>query len=550
MKRRLHRNLFPFIGLQLIEFWPYYLSALLCLWGTHWVQSHLPFLTQELADLVGKKSAHIKIAPFLWLALGTIVLRTLSRLLFFYPARVLQKEIRTELVDQLEKANPSRYENYNDGQIFQILSRDMEELRALVGFALLQVGNIIVALLVLVPKLNAFNSSLTMALIPLVLAFLLFSFIVSKNHLLYRQTQDLQGEVQNVVIESYLGKKTIKNFHAEKSFIHWFQDYSWRELKSFYKAGIRVGISTPFIPLGVGLSLLWGAAIIKESQLGASTLILFSSFIFLLLEPMMFVSWIGVVFSRSYGAWCRIKELVQLLHQSSPQEKALMQRNSVEQVEKQELNLEFWNHSLKIKHHPGRWTVLVGPTGCGKSYLLTQIADLFTINKHSVTLVHQTPYLYNDTIEKNIFLGRKINLEEKNKALKLLKLFALNFITEREEDLLKLEVGENGRHLSGGQIKRVGLIRSLMGRSNIILWDDPFSSVDLILEKQIINQLKELELLKTKTIILTSHRMSTAKACEHLILLDKEQGIVEEGPVSQLLKLGQKTYAYFKKQMV
>ncbi len=550
VKKRLHRNLAQLISFQFLEFGPYYLGALFCLFATHWIQSHLPFLTKELADLIEKGDAVIETSPFLWLALGTIVFRTLSRLLFFYPARVLQKELRVELLDRLEKRNPSRYRNYNDGQIFQILSLDMEQLRALIGFALLQVGNIVVAMIILVPKLNQFNPDLVMAMIPLALAFLFFTVIVSQNHTLYRKTQDLQGEVQNVIMESYAGKKTIKNFHAEESFIDWFRNYSWKELSNFYRAGIRVGISIPLMPLGIGFSLLWGAHIVKAQELGASSLILFSGFVFLFLEPMMFLSWIGVVFTRSYGAWRRIVELVNELDRPSLRELELEKNNPSFGVEDCRFSLEFWGQSLRLKYTPQTWTVIVGKTGCGKSHLLTQIADVLKGNEIPISFVNQTPYLYNDTIEKNIFLGRKIDLEERRQAAKLLKLLALDFLADSEETLLELEVGENGKHLSGGQAKRVALIRSLMSEAQILLWDDPFSSVDLILEKQIVSQLRKHDFMREKTVILTSHRVTTVRASDELILLDRERGIVEKGPVENLLSVGKEAYAYFENQMV
>ena len=89
-----------------------------------------------------------------------------------------------------------------------------------------------------------------------------------------------------------------------------------------------------------------------------------------------------------------------------------------------------------------------------------------------------------------------------------------------------------------------------MSESDTLLWDDPFSSVDLILEKSIILELRSHEVLKHKTIILTSHRLSTVRNSEVIIFIDKEEGIVEEGLVSELLKPTTKTYEYFQKQMV
>lgn len=552
MKNRLERSLAGLLYHQFLEFWPYYVGAIGCLYGTHWIQSHLPFLAKELADIVSLGAEKIETWRFFALAVGIIIFRTSSRLLFFYPARVLQKNLRVEILEKLEDVSPTRYRHHSDGQLFQVLQMDMEQLRALIGFALLQVGNIIVAMVVLIPKIVGFNENLLIALSPLLIAFVLFTTIVSRNRVYYRKTQDLQGEVQNVIIETYAGKKTIKNYHAEESFISWFKDYSWKELWYFYKAGIGVGISLPLLPLGIGLSLVWGGHIVFTEGLGANSLILFSGFIFLFLEPIMFLSWIGVVFARSYGSWQRIKELMKDIEKCSTEEERLLNDNPTEDLKGQELSLhlQFWDEPLVIDYPRGSWTVLVGKTGCGKSTVLTQVADILRLRKENISYVAQDPYLYNDTVVSNIFLGQEQTKDRVDQAYELLVLFGLDYLASSKEALLNMEVGEKGKRLSGGQSKRLALVRSLMARADILIWDDPFSSVDVILEKKIIDELKNWQALKDKTIILSSHRVTTVRACDHAVYLDKERGLVEKGEVDNLLIPNMETYDYFKQQMV
>ena len=313
MKNRLDRSLTSLLLLQFKEYWYYYTVAFGCLFLTHYIGSQLPFLAKELAEKVGNGLENQPVGIFFLLALGIIVFRTSSRLSFFYPARVMQKNLRVELVEKLETVSPLRYKNFSSGQLYQIIQNDMDQLRALIGFALLQLGNIVVALAVLIPKISSFNPALVKALSPMLISFIFFTLIVSKNRKYYKQTQDYQGEVQNFIMESYLGKKTIKNFHAEQSFIDLFDRGSFKELIAFYKAGLGIAFSIPMIPLGVGMSLIWGAWIIRSLDLGAPGLVLFSGFIFLFLEPLMFVSWIGVVFARSGASWTRIRGLVSKL---------------------------------------------------------------------------------------------------------------------------------------------------------------------------------------------------------------------------------------------
>ncbi|MFZ8934857.1 MAG: ABC transporter transmembrane domain-containing protein, partial [Bacteriovoracaceae bacterium] len=159
---------------QFKRFFLYYLAAAAALYFTHYMGSFQPFYAKELAEIIEKGTESIDTSIFFYLALGILVFRTSSRLLFFYPARVLERDMRVNILKRLEETNPYRYKKYSEGQLFQVLYTDTEQIRALVGFALLQMGNVFIALIVLVPKLIEFNQELTLALIPMVVGSLLF----------------------------------------------------------------------------------------------------------------------------------------------------------------------------------------------------------------------------------------------------------------------------------------------------------------------------------------------------------------------------------------
>ena len=548
MKRLLHRSLGMLLLLQFGRFWYCYVGAFICLYATHSIQSHLPFIAKDLATPIGERAEAFDPKVFVYLAAGIIFFRTSSRLLFFHPARLLQKALRLELLNLLSFSPPQRYRNHNSGQIFQVLGADMEDIRALAGFTLLQVANIIVAALVLIPKIAAFNPSLLVAISPMAIASVLSAFIISQNYKYFRKTQDCQGEVNNLIIETYSGKKTIKNYHAEPSFIELFHGRCAQELSYFFKAGIRNSTSLPLIPLGVGLSLIWGGHIIQALDLGMESLILFSSFVFLFLEPLAFLSWIGSIYVRSSGAWSRISEVVSALEQESPREGFLATHNPGGGVASP--CLEFWGRTITLNIAPGSWNVIVGKTGHGKTHLLVQCAELFKSAGKRISYVAQVPYLYNNSVEKNVFLGHPPTPQEREEAYRLLQLFGLDYLAPSEGELMGMEIGENGRRLSGGQQKRLALVRSLMAPTDVLIWDDPFSSIDLILEKSITQALKKHPRLAGKTVVLTSHRLSTVSSSRWVTYIDKDAGLVEEGTTDNILHEGTKTYGYFQSQLI
>jgi ATP-binding cassette subfamily B protein len=379
--------------------------------------------------------------------------------------------------------------------------------------------------------------------------FLLFTYFVSKNTVYFKKIQDTNGEVQNLIIESYVGKKTIKNFHAEKTFFSLFQELSLLELYYFYRASLSISIFLPLITLGVGLSLLWGAYLIKTLHLGASSMILFSGFIFLFMEPVGYLSWIGVVASRSLASWNRLRDFNVILDKQSEIEAFLVSANR-DQYKQFHFTLPFWDKIIEMSFLQKKWNVIVAKTGDGKSELLQKIAEVLKQKNRNFSLVAQDPYIYNDTVVRNIFLNKKENPYDLVLAKKMLCILGLDYVESDLDKLLHLEIGENGKRLSGGQAKRLCLVRSLMSDAPILVWDDPFSSVDLILEQEIIIALKASEILKEKTLIISSHRLSTVKNSERVFYLEKENGLVESGDVDQLLKTSSKVYEHFKKQMV
>lgn len=537
MALRLSRRFGPWVGHHALEFKWFYLGAFSCLYVLQVMQAELPERIRKLTELMttgdlGKASVWI----FVGLAIGILIFRTLSRLLFFYPARVQQKTLRMELLELLEKVPPDRYQEKNQGQLFQVLFDDINNLRAFIGFGLLQIGNLIIAAWVLIPKLNQTDGYLWPAFIPLFSSVFLFSVMTMINQKIYKRMMDKKGEVQQYIIEAYEAKQTIKNFHREESFIQGFVNVSSEELALFYKGSIGYAFTGPYVKLGLGASLLWGGILIKNHGGGPSDLVFFSGFLYLFLEPVMFLSWVAVVVSQGFAAWRRVKELYFLLDKKSPMEAEMEGSNPIIDDTQIKLDPVFWGKRIQLKIPAHKWTVFIGETGSGKSYLLTRIATTFILKGHKISMVQQEPYLFNDTIGGNIFLGREVTPEEEKAAKDLLTLFQLDSLAPTLDEVLNLEVGENGKRLSGGQLKRVALIRSLLSGADTIIWDDPFSSVDIILERRIVRLIKENPKWRQFTFIISSHRLTTVRLSEEVVYIDREVGIRSQAPMPEALK--------------
>lgn len=487
---------------------------------------------------------------FVGLAIGILFFRTFSRLLFFYPARVQQKLLRMELLELLEAVPSTRYQGRNQGQIFQILFDDVNNLRAFIGFGLLQVCNIFIAGWVLIPKLNETDAYLWPAFIPLFSSVLLSSIVTLINQGIFKKMMDKKGEVQQYIIESYEAKQTIKNFHREEIFINGFVKSSAEEMKIFFKSSIGFAFTgTAYVRIALGASLIWAAILIRKNGGNTSDLVFFSGFLYLFLEPVMFMSWVAIVSSQGFAAWRRVKELHGVLVSPSAEEMELDKVKITSGNAGFSLGLLFWDKPLELNVTKNKWTVLIGETGSGKSYLLSKVATSLILKGQKISMVQQEPYLFNDTIHENIFLGREVDVDSKRKVMELIKMFQLDNLADSTEEVLALEVGENGKRLSGGQMKRVALIRSLMSGADTLVWDDPFSSVDIILERRIVNSMKKSPDWKDLTFVVSSHRLTTVRLSDEVIYIDQKEGIKAQGNSESLLK-DVNVYRFFKEQMV
>lgn len=548
-----------FVFGQMKRYWPFYVIGPLALFATHWVQSLLPQYAKELAQNAKELNEglyHPDLWKFALAALGILLFRTSSRLLFFTPARYMERDLRGKLMELLESSTPWRYNQSSSGQLFQTLFADTEQIRAMIGFAILQVGNVAVAMMVLLPKLAGIGQHTLLALTPMLVCFVAFTLIVGSTRKWQRLSQDQQGELQNQIIETYSGKESIKNYQAEKAFIKIFERSSALDLGYFFKAGSAVSVAMPLVPFGVGLSLIGGSWALHSQGLGVGDLVLYSGLVFLFLEPLMFVSWIGVVFIGASASWQRIRELARKLEVETPIEQELKKNNpqlkEVSTALLAPVQLPYWSHQIHLTLQPGKWSVLVGSTGCGKSELVKKLGVVLKQNGMALSYLSQSPYLYDDSLERNIFLGLAPTQEERQMAFELCQLLELDQLVASGdlEELMQLQVGENGKRLSGGQAKRLALIRTIMSKADVLLWDDPFSAIDVLLERSIVERLRRWPLMKDKTILLTAHRLTTVRFCDYVYYLDKEEAVVEHAPIERALAQRTRIYEYFKQQMV
>ena len=494
-----------------IKYIRYYFFAICSLFILHYSSSLLPNLAKDSLNILessGQENKKIMISLIL-LAMVLIIARTASRWIFFLPARIFQRQMRLDYMNTLSQLDDSQLQKFTAGQLYQYLMNDCDYIRAYLGFALLQIFNVIIALLILIPKINQDYSNLLITLSPLMLAIILMVIVVSFTQGWYKQGLSAQEKLQNFILESFAGKKDIKSLKREESFIDLFENDSRKESFFFFKASLVRSIVRPLLVLAAGCSFVWSSWIlIDQGEVG--DVIAFSTFIYLLLDPLMFLTWIGVVVANGHASWVRLEIFnSKLAHQTQP-------AGVFSQVDEAHLQ-------KVLQYTQARLIGFCGPTGCGKSRLLQSLALRLKKDGKKISYVAQNPYFFEDTIEMNLTLGHQVAAE---KLIELFSVFNLGDLFSDPYVFLKRELEGNGNELSGGQKKRLALIRSLVSDADILLWDDPFSSIDYYSEKKIWRKLKEQGFLEDKTIYICSHRVLTLSQLDGLFFFKGSNQLV------------------------
>jgi len=520
-----------------------YVAALISLFLLHFIQAKLPTLILEIAPLFKTHDfghydqLKIIILKFLLMALGIIIFRTLSRWMFFYPARLQQSQIRMELIDRLSRANPSWQNRISSGELMQILTADIDSLRAFVGFALLQIFNIIFALSVILPLLFNLTPVLLYSIVPLLFCFCIFSFSIKYSSRLTTQGKVFRDELQQILIETYDAKKTLNTFNKEESSVDLFTKKSEEEILCFQKANIIRSFARPLLTLGVSLSIVTAAWIVFKFHLKMEYLVITSTYLFLLQEPITLISWISILFTDTKISWARIKSMLIVVEGASEENSSTdlsIKSLNVMNNEKLEVEIQLFkkNHQdIETKLSPKQIDfnlerintkiLICGSTGSGKTTLLNAIAEKFRKNGVSFGLVNQSSILFNDSLINNILLGEELNEELTKRILLLLDIFQLTDLSKDKNDIFQLQIGENGKRLSGGQVKRICLLRCFVHNYEFLLWDDPFSSVDILLEKEIWERLVLDKFWNGTKLIFTSQRITALKYATEVFFMDQ-----------------------------
>ena len=560
--------------------WGYVWGTLSCI-GTNAAAVQFPRVLGWAVDRLQKENAtHLAILGFA----GLLVAISLIKGVFLYAqrwiligiSREIEFDIRNDLFRHLEKLDAGFYQRYRTGDVMARMTNDLNAVRMLLGPALMYSANTVFFTVFALYFLLHLSPRLTLvALAPMPLASILVQYLGHRIHDRFERIQASFSEISAQAQENYSAARLIRAFAREESQIALFEKLNRQYIARSLRLVQLMGMLWPTLEFILGVSmvitLLAGGHLVIAHRISVGDFVEFNTYMILLIWPIIAVGWVINLFQRGTASVQRIDELLQA--EPGIDDRAADLSVGPETVLRGEIEFRHLDfsygdtpvlHDVSLKIPAGSSLAIVGPTGSGKTTLVSLLSRLYeapvgsllvdgrpvrdyplAVLRRNIGMVPQETFLFSCTIRENLTFGRpEASAEEMLEAAE-----AAHIRAEFEEFPQGYEtvVGERGLTLSGGQKQRAAIARALLRRPAILILDDALASVDTYTEERILGGLSSYT--AASTTILISHRVSTVRNADQIAVLDRGR-IVEIGRHDELLSLDGYYAGLYQKQQL
>lgn len=528
---------------------------------------YVPIVIKDSLNDLQNGLAHDKLVKYALLIVGSTLIagifRFMIRQTIIVISRKIEYDLRQDFWEHIQNLSLRFFQNHSTGNIMAHATNDISAVRMFIGPAVMYSIDTGIRMIIVVSIMSMISLEVTLwSLIPLpILSFLVYT-VGQKVHKRFTLIQEKFSDLTTKAQENFSGIRVIKSYVAEEREIEDFDRLSKEYLtRNMHLIKIQA-LFQPTLFLVTGLSVIvtiWtgGSAVINKTlMIGDVTALVM--YLGILIWPMIALGWVINIIQQAEASMARLNKMmaekIEIVDVSESQS-ALKEIKG--EIEFRNVSFKYGDdlpwvlHNLNLKMPAGHSVALMGSTGSGKSTLINLIPRLFDVSsgevfidgvnikdvslktlRRSVGFVPQEAFLFSDTIRNNICYGKDDATEQ--------ELMKKAEIAQFSKDVLQFPegfetmVGERGITLSGGQKQRASLTRALMIEPKILILDDSFSAVDTHTEEEILQGLRGF--MKGRTTIMVSHRVSTVKDADKIVVLDKGK-IIEEGTHEELLQL-------------
>ncbi len=508
--------------------------------------------------------SHDRILLFASLLFGVAliggIIRFAQRRIIQGVARKIEFHLRADFFLHLQKLSASYYDNVRTGDLMTRATSDLNAIRMVLSSAIMYTADATVFFgLALVIMLRIDTSLTLVALLPYPILALIIRFLGKRLHARYERIQDAFSVMNTKVQENLSGVRVVKAYTLEANEIDHFNELNQEFVQRNH---MQIRLMSFFFPLfrflpGIGIVvLLWmGGLHVIDGKITLGDFVAFQAYLMMLVRPMITLGFIVNTFERGAASMDRINEILNEEPEIYDSDRVKWNIKSIEgEIVFKNLNFSYTDgqtvlKNINLKVNKGSTLAIVGGTGSGKSTFVNLIPRIrqaergtifidgvdiqdipLSVLRSNIGFVEQEPFLFSDYLRNNIAYGMETpNDDEIREAAHTADLLAQ---IEEFPDGLQTLLGERGMTISGGQRQRSALARAILIKPKILILDDAFANVDTQTEDTILTRLSEI--MKDRTTILISHRISTVKAADHIIVLN-DGSIVESGTHDQLL---------------
>ena len=511
--------------------------------------------------------AYALFAKSIWI-LGILILTSaLLRGIFMFfmrqtiivMSRIIEYDLKNEIFEHYQSLPLSFYRKNNTGDLMNRISEDVSKVRMYFGPAIMYGITLLTLFLMVIPFMFSINFKLTIySLIPLPILSLSIYLV---NNIIHKRSEKIQESLSNLstfVQEAFSGIRVIKAFDREEDVNLQFEkestDYKNKSLKLAFVQAVFFPLIMSLIGLSVILTIYIGGVEVFNGSISTGVIAEFIIYVNLLTWPVAALGWITSIIQQAAASQKRINEFLEKKTDIISTEN--LEKNLAGTIEFENVDFIYPDsgiHALKnisFKVNQGESVAIIGNTGAGKSTLANLICRMYDISSGSLKIdgksiqkydlsclrsqigfVPQDVFLFSDSIRNNIAFGNPgMNEEKIIQAAKDADL--LNNIADLPNGF-DTRVGERGITLSGGQKQRVSIARAVAREPKILILDDALSAVDTKTENTILEAMAKI--MKGRTSLIISHRVSSAKLASKIIVL-LNGSIIEQGSHEDLLE--------------
>ncbi|AHM60736.1 xenobiotic-transporting ATPase [Flammeovirgaceae bacterium 311] len=473
-------------------------------------------------------------------------------------SRYIEYDLKNEIYAHYQTLPLSFYRSHNTGDLMARISEDVSKVRMYLGPAIMYGINLVTLFMILIPYMFTINARLTMyVLLPLPVLSLSIYYV---NNLIEQRSTEIQKALSGLSTytqEAFSGIRVLKAFARETDSANKFDvlsnEYKDKALRLTFVNALFFPLILALIGLSIILTIYIGGLEVMSGAITTGNIAEFIIYVNLLTWPVTSLGWITSIVQQAAASQQRINEFLQtktdiVSTQNLAQEiEGRVHFENVSFVYPDSGIKALYNISFKVD--PGQSLAIIGTTGSGKSTVANILLRLYDPTEGKVYIddteiqaydlqslrsqtgyVPQDVFLFSETIRNNIAWGEpglpEETIEQAASDADLLENI------ERFPNRFETRVGERGITLSGGQKQRVSIARAIVRDPKILIMDDALSAVDTKTENTILNNLKRI--MQGRTSIIISHRVSSAKLADHILVLDNGH-IVEKGSHEELL---------------